>query len=64
VHNAAVADTSFDGLNAFLAVAELKSFTAAASRLGVTTTAVSKAVKLLERRHNVALFQRTTRHVA
>ena len=59
-----MADTSFDGLKAFLTVAELKSFTAAATRLDVTTTAVSKAVKLLELRHDVVLFQRTTRHVA
>ena len=59
-----MADTSFDGLKAFLTVAELKSFTAAAARLGVTPTAVSKAVKLLEVRHKVVLFQRTTRHVA
>ena len=57
-------DTSFDGIKSFLAVAELHSFTAAAARLGVTTTAVSKAVKLLELRHDVVLFQRTTRHVA
>lgn len=57
-------DTNFDGLNAFLAVAELKSFTAAAARLNVTTTAVSKAVKLFEARHRAVLFQRTTRHVA
>lgn len=59
-----MADTSFDGLKAFLSVADLKSFTAAAARLGVTTTAVSKAVKLLELRHDVVLFQRTTRNVA
>lgn len=59
-----MANTSFDGLKAFLAVAELKSFTAAAARLDVTTTAVSKAVKLLERRNDVVLFQRTTRNVA
>ncbi|RSZ57295.1 LysR family transcriptional regulator [Massilia atriviolacea] len=59
-----MADTSFDGLRAFLTVAELKSFTAAAARLGVTTTAVSKAVKLLEERHGAILLQRTTRNVA
>jgi DNA-binding transcriptional LysR family regulator len=59
-----MADTTFDGLQAFLAVAELRSFTAAAARLNVTTTAVSKAVKLLEVRHATVLFQRTTRHVA
>ncbi len=57
-------DFSFDGIPAFLAVAELMSFTAAAARLGVTPTAVSKAVKLLELRHDAVLFQRTTRKVA
>lgn len=59
-----MADTAFDGIKAFLTVAELKSFTAAAARLGVTTTAISKAVKLLELRHDTVLFQRTTRQVA
>jgi DNA-binding transcriptional LysR family regulator len=54
----------FNGLISFLAVAETSSFTAAAARLGVTPTAVSKAIRLLERRHGVALFQRTTRRVA
>lgn len=56
--------SAFDGVEAFLAVAELRSFTGAAARLGITPTAVSKAVKLLERRHGVILFQRTTRNVA
>lgn len=54
----------FDGLTEFLAVAEHQSFTHAASRLGVTPTAVSQAVKTLERRTGVLLFQRTTRSVA
>lgn len=54
----------FDGLTEFLAVAEHKSFTLAASQLGVTPTAVSHAVKTLERRTGVLLFQRTTRRVA
>ncbi len=54
---------SFDSVKTFLAVAELKSFTAAAARLGVTPTAASKAIKLMERQHGVVLFQRTTRHV-
>src|SRR5262249_23679416 len=39
-------------------------FTAAAQRLGVTPTAVSKAIRAFEARHGVALFQRTTRRVA
>lgn len=54
----------FDGLTEFLAVAEYKSFTLAATRLAVTPTAVSHAIKLLERRTGVLLFQRTTRRVA
>lgn len=54
----------FDGVTTFLAVAELKSFTDAAVRLAVTPTAVSKAIRLMERRHGVVLFQRTTRRVA
>ncbi|WP_213991270.1 LysR family transcriptional regulator [Sodalis sp. dw_96] len=53
-----------DGITPFLAVAELKSFTEAAVRLGVTPTAVSKAIRVLERRYGVVLFQRTTRRVA
>ena len=54
----------FDGLTEFLAVAEHKSFTLAATRLAVTPTAVSHAIKLLAGRTGVLLFQRTTRRVA
>jgi DNA-binding transcriptional LysR family regulator len=54
----------FDGVTAFLAVAETASFTAAASRLAVTPTAVSKSIRQLEGRLGVVLFQRTTRRVA
>ncbi|MDR9754239.1 LysR family transcriptional regulator [Pseudomonas sp. SZMC_28357] len=57
-------DDPFNGLTEFLAVAEHKSFTLAATRLAVTPTAVSHAIKLLERRTGVLLFQRTTRRVA
>lgn len=53
-----------DGVAMFLAVAEHKSFTTAAARLQVSPTAVSKSIRLLERRHGVSLFQRTTRRVA
>lgn len=55
---------AFDGIAMFLAVAEHKSFTVAGSRMQVSPTAVSKAIRLLERRHGVPLFQRTTRRVA
>ncbi|WP_437819536.1 LysR substrate-binding domain-containing protein [Sorangium sp. So ce1078] len=57
-------DDALDGLTTFLAVGRYKSFTAAAAALGVTPTAVSQKIKLLERRCGVVLFQRTTRRVA
>ncbi|HZP76713.1 MAG TPA: LysR family transcriptional regulator [Pseudolabrys sp.] len=55
---------SFTGLSEFLAVAELKSFRAAAARLRVTPAAVSQAVRTLETRVGMPLFVRTTRSVA
>jgi DNA-binding transcriptional LysR family regulator len=57
-------NTSLDGIRNFLAVAEHKSFSAAALHLGVTPTAVSKAVKVLEQQHGLMLFKRNTRSVA
>jgi DNA-binding transcriptional LysR family regulator len=57
-------NTSLDGIRNFLAVAEHKSFGAAALHLGVTPTAVSKAVKVLEQQHGLMLFKRNTRSVA
>ena len=63
VHNERMTD-SLDGLSTFFAVARLSSFTAAAASLGVTPTAVSQKIKVLERRLGVVLFQRTTRRVA
>jgi DNA-binding transcriptional LysR family regulator len=56
--------TDLDGLVAFLKVAERRSFSAAARDLGVTPSAVSQAVRALERRAGVALLARTTRDVA
>ncbi len=53
----------FDGIAVFLAVAQYKSFTAAAEALGVSTAAVSKSIRQLEQKHAVVLFQRTTRRV-
>ena len=64
VHNMPMIADPLDGVTPFLAVAETSSFTAAAGRLGVTPTAVSKEIRLLEARHGVTLFQRTTRRVA
>jgi DNA-binding transcriptional LysR family regulator len=51
------------GISVFLAVAEARSFRAAAERLGVTRPAVSQAIRRLEDRLGVALVQRTTRSV-
>jgi DNA-binding transcriptional LysR family regulator len=64
VHNATMDRDVLSGVIPFLAVAGHRSFTRAARALDVTPTAVSKAVRRLERRHGVVLFQRTTRSVA
>jgi DNA-binding transcriptional LysR family regulator len=48
----------------FLAVAEAKSFTAAARMLGVTRSAVSQTIRRMEDRLGIALVQRTTRSVS
>ena len=51
-------------LAAFLAVAEERSFTRAAKRVGVSRSALSHAVRGLEERVGVRLLSRTTRSVA
>jgi DNA-binding transcriptional LysR family regulator len=51
-------------LSAFLAVAEKRSFTRAAKQLGVSTSALSHAIRGLEERIGVRLLARTTRSVA
>lgn len=51
-------------LAAFLTVAEERSFTRAAKRLGVSTSALSHAVRGLEERIGVRLLARTTRSVS
>ena len=48
----------------FLAVARHRSFTAAAAELGITPSALSQAVRQLERRVGVTLLTRTTRSMA
>lgn len=52
-----------DGVEAFVRVAERRSFRGAAADLGVTPSAVSQAVRALEARVGIALFTRTTRSV-
>jgi DNA-binding transcriptional LysR family regulator len=53
----------FSGLSEFLSVARHASFRAAAAELGVTPAAVSQAIRTLEARTGLVLFQRTTRRV-
>jgi len=51
-------------LSVFIAVSEEGSFTAAARRIGVVQSAVSTAIRTLERELGQELFERTTRRVA
>jgi DNA-binding transcriptional LysR family regulator len=51
------------GLTALLAVAEKRSFTAAAAKLRVTPSAVSQTIRALEAHVGVRLLSRTTRSV-
>ena len=51
-------------LNVFLAVAEERSFTRAAARLGLTQSTLSHAIRGFEERLGVRLLTRTTRSVA
>lgn len=60
----AIAQATLPHLQAFLAVARLKSFSAAARELGVTRSAISQSVKHLEDALGVTLLVRTTRSVA
>src|SRR4051794_10325696 len=54
----------FPQLQAFFAVARLRSFSAAAREVGVSRSAVSQAVQQLEEQLRVVLLVRTTRSVA
>lgn len=56
--------TDLADLMAFAAIAEEKSFTRAANRLGVSSSALSHAIRQLEERLDVKLLNRTTRSVA
>ncbi|NRB19821.1 MAG: LysR family transcriptional regulator [Rhodobacteraceae bacterium] len=53
----------WEGVTEFVAVAEAKSFTAAANQLGISTAQVSRQIGALEVRLSVKLFYRTTRKV-
>ena len=54
---------ALDGVEAFLSVAQHRSFRRGAAQLGVTPSAISQAVRALEARVGAALFIRTTRSV-
>jgi len=61
--NFTVRHGALDGVEAFLSVAQHRSFRRAAADLGVTPSAVSQAVRTLETRVGAAMFIRTTRSV-
>lgn len=54
----------FNDLIWFLAVAEERSFTKAAAKLGITQSTLSHTIKRLEAQMGIALLTRTTRNVA
>lgn len=51
-------------LNAFIAISEERSFTRAAARLGLSQSALSHAMRRLEKRLGVSVLARTTRSVS
>src|SRR5580658_2619741 len=61
--NFTVRHGALDGMEAFLGVAQHRSFRKAAADLGVTPSAISQAIRTLEARVGAALFIRTTRSV-
>ncbi|CAE6692757.1 LysR family transcriptional regulator [Paraburkholderia aspalathi] len=61
--NFTVRQGALDGVEVFLSVAQHRSFRRAAAELGVTPSAVSQTVRVLEARIGAALFIRTTRSV-
>lgn len=59
-----MAREQFNDLLWFLAVAEERSFTRAAARIGISQSTLSHTIKRLETRMGVLLLNRTTRNVA
>jgi DNA-binding transcriptional LysR family regulator len=62
--NSAMRRGDLADLTAFVTIAENLSFRAAAARLGVTPSALSHTMRLLEERVGVRLLNRTTRSVS
>src|ERR1700747_807354 len=61
--NFTVRQGALGGVEAFLSIAQHRSFRRAATELGVTPSAMSQAIRALEARIGAALFIRTTRSV-
>ncbi|CAM2156478.1 Uncharacterized HTH-type transcriptional regulator YcaN [Pararobbsia alpina] len=61
--NFTVRQGALDGVEAFLSVAQHRNFRKAAAELGVTPSAISQTIRVLESRIGAALFIRTTRSV-
>ena len=61
--NFTVRKGALDGVEAFLSVAQHRSFRKAAAELAVSPSAISQTVRALEARVGAALFTRTTRSV-
>ena len=59
-----MAQTNYNDLLAFLAVAREGSFTRAAAKLGVSQSALSQTIRALEERMDLRLLVRTTRSVS
>jgi DNA-binding transcriptional LysR family regulator len=62
--NAAMAPENIKDILAFLAVAQERSFTRAAAKLGISQSALSHTIRALETRLGVRLLTRTTRSVS
>src|SRR5688500_18203821 len=59
-----MASDQFHAISIFVKVAESRSFTTAARRLGITPSGASKVLARLEKRLGVRLVNRTTRSVS
>ncbi len=62
--NFTVRQGALDGVEVFLSVAQHRSFRKAAAELGVTPSAISQTVRVLEARIGAALFIRNSRSVS
>ncbi|MFJ3485834.1 LysR substrate-binding domain-containing protein [Pseudomonas sp. NPDC090202] len=58
------ASDTLKGIDVFVSVVHMGSFSAAAQRLGLTNSAVSKSIARLEQRLAIRLFNRTTRRLS